>query len=102
MTPVMLHTANYMTLVMMTQHPDSTSDLETRELTADQVPALLEMVQRCSKEALFRRFHGFSDGRTHVRQLARGVDSTTVTCWCGDQCVGFGTLGGTSDEVHVG
>ena len=60
------------------------------------------MLARCSRLSLFHRFHGFSDGVAHTRPLASRADSSTVGCWSGERCVGFGTLAGPAGNVHVG
>ena len=60
------------------------------------------MLSRCSRESLFHRFHGFSDGADYVGALLRDrpVDETFLA-WYGASCVGLASLSagatGTSD-----
>jgi len=52
------------------------------------------MLARCSRESLFNRFHGFTDGRAYFGALLRdGPVQQTLLAWCGSTCVGVATLG---------
>jgi GNAT superfamily N-acetyltransferase len=63
-----------------------------RPFDRSQVPAVLEMLDRCSRTTRFRRFHGYSDGRPHVQDLVAGSDHRSVTGWFGGRCIGLATL----------
>ena len=102
MTVVMIHTLQYMTLVMESKAPDLAA-LGVVPLRREELPGLLAMVGRCSRETLFRRFHGFTDGISYTRHLtADGVEQETVVAWLGERCLGFATLAGGGDEADVG
>jgi GNAT superfamily N-acetyltransferase len=60
------------------------------------------VLRRCSREALFHRFHGFTDGVAYTKQLAERGDQETVVAWSGGQCVGFATLAISGDRADVG
>ncbi len=73
--------------------------------SASDVDAVLRLLDRCSRETLFHRFHGHSDGRAYVRGLlhAPNGEETTVVARCGSECVGLATL--ATDETglaHLG
>jgi len=55
---------------------------------------VLEMLGRCSRASLFRRFHGWTDGRDYFRALLRDrpLDQTLLACFH-SSCVGVATLG---------
>lgn len=73
------------------------------ELGSADLPALLEMLTRCSAATLQRRFHGPSDGVAYLTRVAAGGDaSDTVLAWLGEQCVGAATLAGSGDDVELG
>jgi GNAT superfamily N-acetyltransferase len=70
------------------------------------LPAVLAMLERCSKASLFRRFHAPSDGVAYTKaQLDRPGDIVYLA-WEGDVCVGMGVFAlecrdGTA-VAHVG
>jgi GNAT superfamily N-acetyltransferase len=102
MTVVMIHSAEYMTVVMERKHPDPAA-FAVVPLRREELPGLLAMVRRCSRETLFRRFHGFTDGISYARHLtADGDEQETVVAWLGERCLGFATLAGGGDEADVG
>jgi len=91
-----------MTLVMERKDPDPAA-LAVVPLRREELPGLLAMVGRCSRETLFRRFHGFTDGVSYARQLiADEVEQETVVARLGDRCLGCATLAGRGDEADVG
>ena len=69
----------------------------------DQLPAVLAMLGRCSRETLFMRFHGATDGTVHALDLARRYDHWTLGAWNGPDCVGLATLalGEGSNDLGV-
>ena len=68
-----------------------------------QLPAVLAMLGRCSREALFLRFHGATDGRFHALDLSRRSDHQSLGAWNGPNCVGLATLarGQGSNDLGV-
>jgi GNAT superfamily N-acetyltransferase len=102
MTVVMIHRLEYMTLVMESKDPDLAA-LAVLPLRREELPGLLAMVGRCSRETLFRRFHGFTDRISYAGHLMDdGVEQATVVAWLGGRCLGFATLAGGGDEADVG
>jgi GNAT superfamily N-acetyltransferase len=99
MTTVMIHTDQYMTDVIDRQAGlGSTGQLRFRRLVRGDVDPVLGMLSRCSELTLYRRFHGFTDARSYVRQLLARTDHVTLGAWAGPGCVGVGTLAGTDDH----
>jgi GNAT superfamily N-acetyltransferase len=98
MTHVMIHTANYMTSVMMDQTTNTphrlVSEVAVLRPTASDVEAVLAMLARCSRATLFHRFHGFTDGVAYYGALLRDrpVDQTLLA-WHGSTCVAVASLG---------
>jgi GNAT superfamily N-acetyltransferase len=92
------------------QAPDPTPDQAGRtgiELTPAATPdtaAVVAMLSRCSRQSLYHRFHGYTDGVAYTRTLlAGGRDDETVLAWSGSTCVGFATV--SCDETgraHLG
>jgi N-acetylglutamate synthase-like GNAT family acetyltransferase len=74
-------------------------DVVYRRFRPADIPGALSMLGRCSRETLFRRFHGATDGVFHVRDLARRSDHVTIGAWTGSACIGLATLG-TDDSLH--
>ncbi len=97
MTGVMIHTDDYMTIVMMDQAPSTefhgASEVRLLRPAASDTEAVLTMLSRCSRASLFHRFHGFTDGEDYFGALLRDrpVDETFLA-WCGSSCVGLGSL----------
>ncbi len=98
MTRVMIHTANYMTTVMMDQTTNAphrlVSEVAVLRPTAPDLEAVLAMLARCSRATLFHRFHGFTDGVAYYGALLRDrpVDQTLLA-WHGSTCMGVASLG---------
>jgi N-acetylglutamate synthase-like GNAT family acetyltransferase len=65
-----------------------------RPATVSDTEAVLAMLARCSRESLFNRFHGFTDGVAYFGALLRDgpVQQTLLACY-GSTCVGVATLG---------
>lgn len=80
----------------MTCHPIRVATLEDADSEA-----LLGMLGRCSPTALYRRFHGVTDGTFYARRvLAAAGDRDSCVAWIGGECVGLGNLhvrDGTAD-----
>jgi GNAT superfamily N-acetyltransferase len=68
----------------------------------DQLPAVLAMLGRCSRETLFTRFHGATDGTIHALDLARRYDHWTLGAWNGPDCVGLATLARGEESNDLG
>jgi len=65
--------------------------------------ALLAMVGRCSPTALYRRFHGITNGVSYAQQvLADTGCRDSFAAWSGEDCVGLGNLGVCDDTAEVG
>jgi GNAT superfamily N-acetyltransferase len=65
--------------------------------------ALLAMVGRCSPTALYRRFHGITDGVSYAQQvLADAGCRDSFAAWSGDDCVGLGNLHVCDDTAEIG
>jgi GNAT superfamily N-acetyltransferase len=54
------------------------------------IPAVLEMLDRCSKTSLFHRFHSPSDGIEYTKAQLRRPGDIIYLAWEGDVCVGMG------------
>jgi GNAT superfamily N-acetyltransferase len=69
--------------------------------TASDTNAVLAMVARCSRAALFHRFHGFTDGVAYTRALLLDrPNDNTLLAWYRSSCIGLATLvdaNGTAD-----
>ena len=56
------------------------------------MPAVLDMLERCSQTSLFRRFHAPSDGIEYTKaQLLRPGDIVYLA-WEGEECIGMGVF----------
>jgi GNAT superfamily N-acetyltransferase len=65
--------------------------------------SLIEMFGRCSSTALYRRFHGVTNGIFYARQvLATANARDSYLAWIGKQCVGLGNLHVSDDTANVG
>ena len=65
--------------------------------------ALLGLLARCSPTALYRRFHGVTNGLFYAQQIvaaAEGRDS--YVAWIGEECVGLGNLHVRDDTADIG
>ncbi len=73
-------------------------------MTAGDEDAILAMMARCSRETLFRRFHGWTDGLFYARGLGSGdVSQETFIAWLGPMCVGVATLHRDAEGIgHLG
>jgi len=69
-----------------------------RRLNAADTDAVLAMLLRCSRDTLYRRFHGVTDGTAYARQLLRAPSGhDTLGAWCETRCVAIATLADGSD-----
>ena len=73
-------------------HPHPDASLVCRSFQPGDLPAVLAMLGRCSRETLFRRFHGATDGTFHALDLASRGDHQTLGAWIGSQCIGIASL----------
>jgi GNAT superfamily N-acetyltransferase len=65
--------------------------------------ALLGLLARCSPTALYRRFHGVTNGIFYAQQVvaaSEGRDS--YVAWNGKECVGLGNLHVRHDTADIG
>lgn len=92
MTSVMIHTGQYMTIVISEAVVGRKTGVRIAPFDRSQLGAVLELLARCSRSSLYRRFHGFTDGTDHARQLARTDNHASLTAWEGGDCVGLATL----------
>jgi GNAT superfamily N-acetyltransferase len=104
MTIVMIHTEQYMTTVITPQAPHEwPTEPTVREATEFDAQVLLRMVDRCSRNSLFHRFHGYSDrslyGRVLVEHLGDG--GSLIACRYGD-CIGLATVALGGPTVDLG
>lgn len=106
MTHVMIHTADYMTSVMVVQAPSAppcwVNEVKLLRPAESDTKAVLAMLARCSRASLFHRFHGFTDGVDYFTALLRvGPVEQTLLAWCRSTCVGVAALSvsatGTAD-----
>jgi GNAT superfamily N-acetyltransferase len=57
------------------------------------VQAVISMLGRCSPATRYRRFHGVTDGRSHVTQLLAEIpDRGAYGAWIGGSCIGLASL----------
>jgi GNAT superfamily N-acetyltransferase len=88
----------YMTTVIVDQTPGTphrcVKDVAVLGPTVSNTEAVLAMLARCSRDTLFHRFHGPTDGVAYYGTLLRDrpVDPT-VLAWHGSTCVGVASLG---------
>jgi GNAT superfamily N-acetyltransferase len=55
--------------------------------------AVIAMLGRCSPATRYHRFHGVTDGRSHVTQLLAEIpDHGAYGAWIGGSCVGLASL----------
>jgi GNAT superfamily N-acetyltransferase len=64
------------------------------DATASDTDAVLAMLARCSRESLYHRFHGFTDGVAYTRALLKGrPHQQSLLGWHLGDCVGVATIG---------
>lgn len=68
------------------------SQLTVAPLGPEDLPPLLAMLARCSRATLRHRFHGFTDGVSHVVDLTNRWDHHSVVARAGSECIGLATL----------
>src|SRR5262249_34346726 len=69
--------------------------VELEALTRADKAAVAALVDRCSRQTLFRRFHSYTDAHAYLRSLF-GDDRRQQTwlAWYGTICIGVGSPGG--------
>lgn len=93
---------------MMVQAPSAESHdvcgVMVLRADASDTDAVLTMLSRCSRETLFHRFHGLTDGVAYFESLFRdGPVGETLLAWHRSACVGVATLGvGATGIVDLG
>ena len=55
-------------------------------------PAVTAMLGRCSRATLYKRFHGFTDGRAHAASTVSDPSEDAYGAWRAGRCVGMATL----------
>ena len=69
-------------------------------------PAVLAMLERCSKTSLYRRFHGPSDGVEYTKAQLNRPGDIAYLAWEDDVCVGIGVFALEEREggivAHIG
>jgi GNAT superfamily N-acetyltransferase len=98
MTGVMIHTAHYMTGVMMVQGPGAPppgmTEINLLRPAASDTEAVLAMLVRSSRTSLFHRFHSFTDGAAYYSASLRDRPiEQMLLAWCRSTCVGVADLG---------
>jgi GNAT superfamily N-acetyltransferase len=66
--------------------------LQIRPLTPADMPAVSEMTERCSRDTIYHRFHGFIDLPTYLGTLLASEQKSVLAWWEGC-CVGLASLG---------
>jgi GNAT superfamily N-acetyltransferase len=65
--------------------------------------ALLAMLGRCSAAALYRRFHGVTDGVLYGQKVLAEADRRdSYVAWIGRECVGLGNLHVRDETADIG
>jgi GNAT superfamily N-acetyltransferase len=69
--------------------------------TSRDTDAVLAMLARCSRESLYHRFHGFTDGVAYTQALLQGRPHDQILlAWDSGDCVGVATI--SRDEFGSG
>ena len=76
----------------------SPSGRHYRPLEPDDLDAVVAMLRRCSRETLFRRFHGVTDGTFFAHELATTHRQESLGAWVGDDCIGIATIAVDADH----
>ena len=64
---------------------------------------VLAMMGRCSRQSLYHRFHGSSDGIAYTNEMMRRLGDIVMLACDGVRCVGVAvTSGGQDGSHHVG
>jgi GNAT superfamily N-acetyltransferase len=85
------------------QDRNAIAQLRIAVLKPNDCRALLGLLARCSPTALYRRFHGVTNGIFYAEQIvaaAEGRDS--YVAWIGEECVGLGNLHVRDDTADIG
>jgi GNAT superfamily N-acetyltransferase len=65
--------------------------------------ALLGLLARCSPTALYRRFHGVTNGIFYAEQVVADAEGrNSYLAWIGKECVGLGNLHVRDDTADIG
>jgi GNAT superfamily N-acetyltransferase len=68
------------------------------------LPAVLDLLARCTRQSLFHRFHGFTGGESWAYTLVTQPADWTSCAWADGRCVGVAGFGGapeTNPELGV-
>jgi GNAT superfamily N-acetyltransferase len=84
-------------------HPTRTSGLKIAAASTTHLPAVLAMLARCSRQSLYHRFHGYTDGVAYTQALLARRDDETLLVWSGSACVGMGSVSWDDrGQAHLG
>jgi GNAT superfamily N-acetyltransferase len=85
-------------------HPAPKLGVWLAPAAATDTAAVLAMLSRCSRQSLYHRFHGYTDGVAYTRSLlSQGRSDDNLLAWNGSTCIGMATTG--CDErgaAHLG
>jgi GNAT superfamily N-acetyltransferase len=72
--------------------------------SATDTAAVLAMLSRCSRQSLYHRFHGYTDGVACTRSLlSPRPGHESLLAWNHSTCVGMASIGGDEGgTVHLG
>jgi GNAT superfamily N-acetyltransferase len=73
--------------------PCQAGPVRVADATSQDTDAVLAMLARCSRESLYHRFHGFTDGVAYTRALLGRPDDQTLLAWDRADCIGVATIG---------
>jgi GNAT superfamily N-acetyltransferase len=84
-------------------HPTRTGGLRIAAASTTHLPAVLAMLARCSRQSLYHRFHGYTDGVAYTRTLLARRDDETLLVWSGSVCLGMGSVSWDDrGQAHLG
>jgi GNAT superfamily N-acetyltransferase len=84
-------------------HPSRAGGLRIAAASTTHLPAVLAMLARCSRQSLYHRFHGYTDGVAYTRTLLARRDDETLLVWSGSVCVGMGSVSWDDrGQAHLG
>jgi GNAT superfamily N-acetyltransferase len=85
------------------QDRDAIGQLRIAVLEPTHSAALLSLLGRCSPTALYRRFHGVTNGIFYAQQILAATEGrNSYVAWIGNECVGLGNLHVRDDTADIG
>jgi GNAT superfamily N-acetyltransferase len=83
--------------------PQSGPAVRMADATSQDTEAVLAMLARCSRESLYHRFHGYTDGVAFTRASLGRPNDKTLLAWDRAECIGVATIGWDQHgEGHLG